>query len=250
VVCQWQPLGGVLSLAFLPASRRRRDRPRRRRAPPRWPTTPPPPYRKKVTLPDVPARARTFRRDWLQAVVQAVDDGLLARESLPVAQSFASFSDDAAKDVWPSLDTVGRRVDYSERSAARWKAELEHAGFLAVRNRWKRHPDGTVTGRSNITRFLIPPHYAGQIAGRRRQSRANNSPTPTAPQNRTGRQGRDLTAVEQRALTLARTWAAGGIALDEVYAPFLDDPDALEIAQRAVDWVARQIRPDNAHGPP
>jgi hypothetical protein len=237
-----------LSLAFIPTSRRRRDRPRRRRAPAGCPVTPPPPYRKKLTLPDVPARARTFRRDWLQAVVQAVDDGLLARECLPIAQSFATFSDDTAKDVWPSLDTVGRRVDYSERSAARWKAELERAGFVAVRNRWKRHPDGTVTGRSNITRFLMPARYAAAIAERRRQ--AKDSPTPHAPQNRPEGSRRDLTPVEQRALTLARTWAAGGIALDEVYAPFLDDPDGLETARRAVDWVARQLRQDNnAHGP-
>jgi hypothetical protein len=236
-----------LSLAFVPTSRRRRDRPRRRRAPPGCPITPPKPYRKKLTLPNVPARARTFRRDWLEAVVRAVDEGMVARECLPVAQSFASFSDDTAKDVWPSLDTVGRRVDFSERSAARWKAALEHAGFLAVRNRWKRHPDGTVTGRSNVTRFLMPARYAAEITERRRQSRAKNTPTPQAPQNRPRR---DLTAVEQRARTLARTWAAGGISLDEVYAPFRDDPDELETAQRAVDWVARQIRPDNAHGPP
>lgn len=242
--------GGRLSFAFLPTSRRRRDRPRRRRAPPGRPITPPQPYKKKLTLPDVAARARTFRRDWLQAVVQGVEDGLLARECLAVAQSFASFSDDTAKDVWPALDTVGARVDYSERSAARWKGELERAGFVAVRNRWKRHPDGTVTGRSNITRFLIPAHYAGQIIERRRQSRAKNSPTPPAPQNQPGRPRRDLSAVEQRALVAARTWAAGGLTLDEVYAPFLDDPDELETAQRAVDWVARRIRPDNAHGPP
>jgi hypothetical protein len=239
-----------LSLAFVPTSRRRRDRPRRRRAPPGCPITPPPPYKKKLTLPDVPARARTFRRDWLQAVVRAVDDGLVARECLAVAQSFASFSDDTAKDVWPSLDTVGRRVDFSERTAARWKAALERAGFLAVRNRWKRHPDGTVTGRSNITRFCMPAHYATQLAERRRQSRAKGTPTPPAPQNQRPRPRRDLTPVEQRALTLARTWAAGGIALEEVYAPFLGDPDALETARRAVDWVARQLRTDNAHGPP
>ena len=150
---------------------------------------------------------------WLQAVRSAVEAGLIPAHVVPTALALTEFTDKRAKDVWPSHETVGRRIGRHARTVGRHYAVLVSAGLLSrvhrfapppasVRPAESSAPPGSwaVRGLSNMTRFTMPIDVV--IAARARLAmlrsagakksaeRRKNRPVPAArPEVRSRRPG-------------------------------------------------------------
>ena len=98
----------------------------------------------------------------------------------------------------------GRPKKRSERTAGVYLARAREAGWVERQHRWRRNPDGTVTGLSNLWRVRLPDVVAKRVADRHVQAGRKPGPTAKAPQNT--RPGRRDPAVEvgDRAAAAAR----------------------------------------------
>ena len=124
---------------------------------------------------------------WRRNAYIALDESLKAREIgvmvATVIRSLLSNSDDYGKVVFPSWATIGSQMQRSERTAGVWLARAREAGWVERQHRWRRNPDGTVTGLSNLWRVRLPDVVAKRVADRHTQAGRKPGPTAKAPQN-------------------------------------------------------------------
>lgn len=141
---------------------------------------PPPCYERRRLKFPAPSRPKFWRRNAIMAANEAVRVG----EMPPLARThfirWLDYSNDHGKDVIPTLRTVGEDEQRSERTAAHWSRWLREQGWLEVQHRAKQDHLGQWTGRSNITRPMIPGRWqewlrdTGHLGGK-------GGPTPKAP---------------------------------------------------------------------
>jgi len=106
------------------------------------------------------------------------------------ANRILSYSNDYGKDIVPTLATMGRDNQRSERTAAFWMHWFAANGWAQVQHRSRRDEAGHWHGQSNITRFCIPADYQAWLQENGHIGRKGH-PTPKAPQNT--ERARDLT---------------------------------------------------------
>lgn len=135
-------------------------------------------YIRSRSLPQTPARNRTWKRSFERALDADVRDGKLSRQSADAAKKLLTYSNSRGKPVWPLQVTVAVLMDVSDRSVCRYLAELRTNGWLAVRHRCRPTANG-MRGRSNEYLLVIPGELDAPQRSSTQTRRASHAVAPT-----------------------------------------------------------------------
>ena len=187
-----------------------------------------------------------FRQFWRDDLLAHLGRGEIDPIDYAIGMALAEFSDKAAKVVFPSQATIGKKVGRSPSTVNRRLAKLRRLGLLEWAHRFLQSRDGKPRATTNLYVFRLSDHYmdedfekrlasSNKAKGKgRRQWKSGRTTEPLRPEKK----ARLDEAMSDTVIAFARSAASFDEGLELVLSA-TDEPDAEFQFRRA--W--KQIRP-------
>lgn len=120
---------------------------------------------------------RRFREQWRRVLDEQLSTSDVHRTVHAVGSALAMFSNDTAKNVWPSQATIGERVGVSASTVCRAVAVLRKVGMLEWDHQF-RQVEGAPKATSNLYEFRIPELLGESVGVKQRERRLGDHQIP------------------------------------------------------------------------
>jgi len=176
-----------------------------------------------------------------------LDEGRIDPVTFAIGHALSEFSNDAAENVWPAQQTIGKKVGRSGSTVCRRLRVLRELGMLEWDHRFEGDTNERkgIRGTSNFYEFRIPDDLAEQagLHRHRRHRRPDRTQRHPSPAIRVPALGEWQGQVDSTAAAIARSAATFAEAEAEIESLYSDlDAGRVMYARNALEEAWQQHR--------